>query len=57
MENSLDAGASSIDVKLLGHGVDSIAVKDNGSGVAPKDIVEIFQQHTTSKITNFEVYN
>lgn len=33
MENSLDAGSSSISITLAAGGVDLIKVKDNGSGI------------------------
>jgi DNA mismatch repair protein MutL len=50
IENSLDAGASQIDIEVRGGGVNLIRVSDNGSGI-PKDEVELaFQHHATSKI-------
>lgn len=39
VENSLDAGATSIDVRFKAQGLDAIEVQDNGSGV-PKDDYE-----------------
>lgn len=33
VENAIDAGATLIEVKVREHGVDSIEVSDNGSGV------------------------
>ena len=38
IENSIDAGATNIEVKLEDYGLDLIEVKDNGSGVAKSDI-------------------
>lgn len=33
VENSLDAGATNIDIRLKNYGIDLIEVSDNGSGV------------------------
>ena len=38
VENSLDAGATNIEVKLEDYGLDCIEIKDNGSGVSKADI-------------------
>ena len=38
VENSVDAGATNIDVKLEDFGLDSIEIKDNGSGVSKADV-------------------
>lgn len=37
VENSLDSGATSVDVKLIDHGKSCITVLDNGSGVLESD--------------------
>ncbi|KAG8627554.1 hypothetical protein KVT40_005037 [Elsinoe batatas] len=37
IENALDAGATSIDVRFKNSGLDSIEVQDNGSGIATED--------------------
>lgn len=37
VENSLDAGATSIEVRFRNHGLDAVEVVDNGSGIAPED--------------------
>lgn len=33
VENSLDAGATNIEIRFKNHGIDLIEVSDNGSGV------------------------
>jgi len=55
LENALDAGASSIEVKVAGKGgLDSISVKDNGSGMSPDDLACCALRHHTSKLTAFD---
>ena len=52
VENSLDAGASQINVEVKGGGVSFIQVSDNGTGI-PKDEAEIaFHRYATSKLTS-----
>ncbi|MDM8001253.1 MAG: DNA mismatch repair endonuclease MutL [Dehalococcoidia bacterium] len=54
IENSLDAGASQIDIEARAGGVNLIRVSDNGTGI-PKDEVELaFQHHATSKIESLD---
>jgi DNA mismatch repair protein MutL len=53
VENSLDAKATHIEVKLKGSGLDSIEVADNGQGVSPKDYEGLALKHHTSKLTSF----
>ncbi|XP_060944605.1 PMS1 protein homolog 1 [Limanda limanda] len=50
LENSLDAGASSIDVKLENYGLDRIEVRDNGQGIKTADTPVMAVRHYTSKI-------
>ncbi|KAM4731709.1 PMS1 protein homolog 1 isoform 2-T4 [Anableps anableps] len=54
MENSLDAGASSIDVKLENFGLDRIEVRDNGCGIKAADVTVMAVRHFTSKICSHE---
>jgi len=37
VENSLDAGATTIDVRIKDNGLDTLEVSDNGSGIAEAD--------------------
>ncbi|OCL11831.1 DNA mismatch repair protein MutL [Glonium stellatum] len=57
VENSLDAGAKSIDVRFKNHGLDSIEVHDNGGGIAPEDYETIALKHYTSKLSAYDDLN
>ena len=50
LENSLDAGANKINVKINKGGHELIYVSDNGCGMSPKDLTAAFKRHATSKI-------
>lgn len=50
LENSLDAGATEIDIDLEGGGMGQIQVRDNGVGIHPDDLELAVEQHATSKI-------
>ncbi len=50
IENSIDAGATEIEVEIKGGGLGLIRVTDNGCGIAKDDIPLAVQRHTTSKI-------
>ncbi|KAF2479489.1 hypothetical protein BDY17DRAFT_286224 [Neohortaea acidophila] len=54
VENSLDAGATSIEVRFKNQGLDSIEVQDNGKGIAPEDFETIALKHYTSKLSSYE---
>ncbi|XP_006150251.1 mismatch repair endonuclease PMS2 isoform X2 [Tupaia chinensis] len=53
VENSLDAGATSIDLRLKDYGVDFIEVSDNGCGVEEENFEGLTLKHHTSKIQEF----
>ena len=50
VENSIDAGASQIDVKIDGAGSKLIRVYDNGHGIHADDLQLAISRHTTSKL-------
>lgn len=53
IENSLDAGATQIDISLSANGLESIIIKDNGHGIGFEDLPKAFERHCTSKISQF----
>ncbi|KAG7699743.1 hypothetical protein KL930_001624 [Ogataea haglerorum] len=54
LENSLDAGASQVTITFKNHGIDSIEVSDNGTGIDEEDFDGICMKHCTSKLRKFE---
>ncbi|XP_054828488.1 PMS1 protein homolog 1 isoform X1 [Eublepharis macularius] len=54
MENSLDANATSVEVKLENYGFDKIEVRDNGDGTKAADVPVMAMKHYTSKISSSE---
>jgi DNA mismatch repair protein PMS2 len=69
LENSFDAGATSVEVRFKEYGLSSIEVVDNGSGIKEKDfesigtlswsvsrpqLILVGLKHHTSKLSSFE---
>ena len=54
MENSIDAGATNINVEIKNGGISYIRITDNGKGIAPDDMEIAFERHATSKIRKAE---
>ena len=54
IENSIDAGATDIEISILEGGIKEISVIDNGSGIEKEYIKEAFLPHATSKIAKEE---
>lgn len=50
VENSIDAGATSISVEIKNGGITYIRIADNGKGIERDDIKVAFERHATSKI-------
>ncbi|MFO1408587.1 MAG: DNA mismatch repair endonuclease MutL [Steroidobacteraceae bacterium] len=54
VENSLDAGARSIEVEVEGGGAGLVRVRDDGSGIAAAELPLALARHATSKIGRIE---
>ncbi|WP_457626681.1 DNA mismatch repair endonuclease MutL [Persephonella sp.] len=54
VENSLDAQADRIEIRIEKGGKRLIEVKDNGTGIHPDDILKAVNRYTTSKISCIE---
>ncbi|XP_072197254.1 PMS1 protein homolog 1 isoform X1 [Excalfactoria chinensis] len=54
IENSLDASATTIDIRLENYGFDKIEVRDNGNGIKVADVPVMAIKHFTSKISSSE---
>ena len=54
VENSIDAEATEITIKLVDSGVKEIEVSDNGIGMDPEDAKLAFERHATSKLKNLD---
>ncbi|KAI1403364.1 DNA mismatch repair protein MutL [Hypoxylon fuscum] len=53
VENGLDAGATSIEVRFKNQGLDSIEVQDNGSGISKENYETLALKHYTSKLSTY----
>ncbi|WP_031933782.1 DNA mismatch repair endonuclease MutL [Candidatus Hepatobacter penaei] len=57
IENSLDAGATRIDVRLTNMGYAEICVTDNGQGISPEDVPLAVVKHATSKLSSHNLWD
>ena len=54
VENSLDAGASLIDIELQDGGLERIRIRDDGHGISQNELPLALSRHATSKLTTVE---
>ena len=52
LENSIDAGSSSVTVEIKNGGIDLIRITDNGCGIPSSEVKKAFLRHATSKIVS-----
>ncbi|MEG3122447.1 DNA mismatch repair endonuclease MutL [Sphingomonas sp. GB1N7] len=57
VENAVDAGATRVDVRLSGGGIDGIEVIDDGCGMTPADMALALERHATSKLPDEAIEN
>lgn len=57
IDNSIDAGATIIDIRVKNNGFDSIEVQDNGSGIESHNFDALCKPHSTSKLTQFSDFD
>ena len=54
VENSIDAGATRIEVEFRNGGKSYIRVEDNGRGMSPNEALLSLERHATSKISSLD---
>ncbi|HCW46768.1 MAG: DNA mismatch repair endonuclease MutL [Mixta calida] len=54
VENSLDAGATRIDIDIEKGGAKLIRIRDNGCGISKAELAMALARHATSKITSLD---
>ncbi|KAI0429419.1 hypothetical protein F5Y09DRAFT_310464 [Xylaria sp. FL1042] len=53
VENSIDAGATNIEVRFKNQGLDAIEVQDNGAGISKDNYDTLALKHYTSKLSTY----
>ncbi len=54
LENSLDAGATHIEIDIENGGARAIRIRDNGQGIEKEDLALALSRHATSKIDSID---
>lgn len=57
LDNAIDAGATSVTIRLRDGGKTFISVQDNGKGIAKEDLSLALTNHATSKLDDLDLYN
>ncbi len=57
LENSIDAGATALNIDIVNAGKKLIRVNDNGIGIKEADLKTALLRHSTSKISKFDDLN
>jgi len=57
VDNSIDAEATEISIKLRDGGISLVEVSDNGVGIPEGDLAEVFTAHTTTKLESLDDLN
>lgn len=53
-ENSIDSGATQINIEIFNGGISKMIVSDNGCGMDKEDLILAFEEHATSKIRSID---